>query len=56
MMKFMYDVVDKESKELIRKDAVQKINPEDMTEEAVIEALKFFCSGPDEEVVNVRRI
>ena len=56
MMKFMYDVIDRESREIIRKDAVQAIKPEGMEEEAVIEALKFFCSGPDEEVVNVRRI
>lgn len=56
MMKFMFDVIDKESREIIRKDYVQEIEPEGSTEESVIESLKFFCSGPDEEVINVRRI
>ena len=54
MMKFMYDVIDKESRELIRKDAVQKHKTEGMTEKAAIESIKFFCCRPDEEVINVR--
>lgn len=60
MMKFMYDVIDKESKVVIKKDAVQKIKAEGMrkaegmSEEAAIESIKFFCCGPYEEVINVR--
>ena len=54
MLKFIYDVVNKESRETIRKDAIQEIEEGDMTKEAAIEALKFFCCGANEEVANIR--
>lgn len=53
-MKFMYDVIDKASKKVVRKDAIQKLEVEGMTEESGIESIKFFCCGPDEEVINIR--
>lgn len=54
MKEFMYDVVDEETKEVIKKDEVQKLIVEGMTMESVIESIKFFCAWPGEEVVNVR--
>lgn len=54
MKKFMYDVVDEETKEVIKKDEVQKLIVEGMTIESAIESIKFFCAWAGEEVVNVR--
>lgn len=54
MKEFMYDVVDEETKEVIKKDEVQKLIVEGMTMESAIESIKFFCAWAGEEVVNVR--
>ena len=54
MKRFMYDVVNEETKKVIKKDATQEIVADGLTDESQIAAIKFFCANAGEEVVNVR--
>lgn len=52
-MKFMYDVVNKETGNMVREGCTQELVNTGMSVDEMINAIKFFCAGADEEVINV---
>lgn len=56
MIRFMYDLVNVETMELVKKDCVSQIKVADgLAKESVIASIKFFFSEePENEVVNIR--
>lgn len=52
-MKFMYDVVNKETGNMVREGCTQELVNTGMSVDEMINAVKFFCAGAEEEVINV---
>ena len=56
MINFMYDLVNGETMDIVKKDCESRIKvPDDISEESVIASIKFFfAEEPENDVVNIR--